>query len=67
MAQSNFQRLISYLRPHWKISGIGIFALLLVNGSGVLIPLLIRDGIDTLQVTFSFARISQYAGLVAVC
>ncbi|MDA0268310.1 MAG: ABC transporter ATP-binding protein [Cyanobacteria bacterium] len=66
MAQSNFQRLISYLRPHWKISGIGIFALLLVNGLGVWIPLLIRDGIDTLQVTFSFARIAQYAGLVAL-
>ena len=66
MAQSNLQRLGNYLRPYWKTCSIGIFALLVVNALGVWIPLLIRDGVDELQVTFSFARITQYAGLVAV-
>lgn len=53
MAQSNLQKLGSYLRPHWKSAGLGVFALLIVNGLGVYLPLLIRDGVNNLQVTFS--------------
>lgn len=72
MARSNrnpqknwhLQKLGEYLRPHWRRTALGIGALLLVNGLGVYIPLLIRDGIDELQVTFSFDRIAQYALIV---
>ena len=52
------------MRPHWQRSALGILALLLVNLVGVRIPLLIRDGIDELQVTFSYDRIAYYALVV---
>lgn len=45
---------------------MGIGALLVVNILGVWIPLLIRDGIDELQVTFSFSRVLHYVLLVLV-
>jgi len=61
---SRFQRLLSYLKPHWKKSTLGVFALLVVNALGVYIPWLIREGIDELQVTFSFDRIVYYAGII---
>ncbi len=53
MAQSNLQKLVDYLRPHWKPATGGIVALLIVNGLGVYLPLLIRDTVNSLQVTFS--------------
>jgi ATP-binding cassette subfamily B protein len=64
MARSHLQKLGTYLRPHWRQASIGVGALLLVNLLGVWIPLLIRDGIDQLRVSFSFAQISQYAAFV---
>ncbi|MEM6520285.1 MAG: ABC transporter ATP-binding protein [Cyanobacteria bacterium P01_C01_bin.70] len=62
----HLQKLGQYLRPHWRQSALGIVALLLVNLLGVQIPLLIRDGIDELQVTFSFNRVAYYALIVLV-
>lgn len=62
----HLKKLGQYLRPHWERSVLGILALLIVNFVGVRIPLLIRDGIDELQVTFSFSRITYYAGIVLV-
>ncbi len=64
ISMSRFQRLLSYLKPHWKKSTLGVFALLVVNALGVYIPWLIREGIDELQVTFSFDRIVYYAGII---
>lgn len=61
MAQSRFQKLGEYLRPHWRSAMLGILALLVVNAVGVYIPLIIRDGIDKLQTAFSFDRVVQYA------
>ena len=67
MAQkSRFSKLLSYLRPHWKQASLGIFALLIVNAIGVYIPLLIRNIIDRLQVTFSFEQVLRYVGLIIV-
>lgn len=65
-AQGNWhlKKLGQYLRPHWQRSALGILALLLVNLVGVRIPLLIRDGIDELQVTFSYDHIAYYALVV---
>ncbi len=61
MANSRLKQLGIYLRPHWRQTGIGILALLLVNGVGVYIPLLLRDGIDELQQSFSYQRVIIYA------
>ncbi|MEM6837998.1 MAG: ABC transporter ATP-binding protein [Cyanobacteria bacterium P01_C01_bin.120] len=60
----HLQKLMQYMRPHWRQSVWGIVALLLVNLLGVQIPLLIRDGIDELQVTFSFDRVAYYSVIV---
>ncbi|RZM76155.1 ABC transporter ATP-binding protein [Leptolyngbya iicbica LK] len=62
----HLKKLGEYLRPHWQRVALGVVALMLVNLVGVRIPLLIRDGIDELQVTFSFNRITYYAVVVLV-
>ena len=54
------------MQPHWRQCALGILALLLVNLLGARIPLLIRDGIDELQVTFGFDQIAQYSLVVLV-
>ncbi|HEY9893916.1 MAG TPA: ABC transporter ATP-binding protein [Candidatus Sericytochromatia bacterium] len=64
MAQSRLRKLGQYLLPHWKAAGSGVLALLVVNLLGVRIPLLIRDAIDRLQITFSFSQIFYYVVLV---
>jgi ATP-binding cassette, subfamily B, multidrug efflux pump len=61
---SRLQKLGSYLRPHWRQASIGVFSLLVVNAVGVYIPLLIRDGLDELQATFTFDRVVYYAILI---
>ncbi|MBD2424754.1 ABC transporter ATP-binding protein [Phormidium sp. FACHB-1136] len=66
MARSRLQKLGTYLGPHWPKAAIGVGALFLVNVLGVWIPLLIRDGIDELQVTFSYNRVLYYALMVLV-
>ena len=66
MVRSRLQKLATYIRPHWRQSLLGIIALLVVNIVGVWIPLIIRDGIDTLQVTFSFNRVLSYVVLVLI-
>jgi ATP-binding cassette, subfamily B, multidrug efflux pump len=64
MARSNFQKLSAYLHPHWRKATLGILALLVVNAVGVYIPLLIRNVIDRLQVSFSFGQVSFYVVLI---
>ncbi len=54
------------MRPHWRMVLFGIVALLLVNGLGVYIPLLIRDSIDELAVEFSFAQLWRYVLLLFI-
>lgn len=66
MANSRLAKLGSYLRPHWRTCTVGILALLVVNALGVYIPLLIRNIIDTLQVTFNFGQVIQYVVLIVV-
>jgi ATP-binding cassette subfamily B multidrug efflux pump len=66
MARSQLQKLGTYLRPHWMNATLGIVALFVVNLLGVWIPLFIRDGIDELQITFSFNRVMYYVMLVLV-
>ncbi|MGF1566924.1 MAG: ABC transporter ATP-binding protein [Nodosilinea sp.] len=66
MARSQLQKLGTYLNPHWPKAALGVAALFVVNLVGVWIPLLIRDGIDELQVTFSFNRVMYYALMVLI-
>lgn len=66
MKYSNLQKLGQYLRPYWRDITFGIIALLVVNGVGIYIPLLIRDGIDKLRDTFTFNQLSRYAVLVII-
>jgi ATP-binding cassette, subfamily B, multidrug efflux pump len=64
MNTSRLRKLGSYLRPHWRAILLGTFALLLVNGLGVYIPLLIRDIIDELRTAFDFNRLWQFVLLL---
>jgi ATP-binding cassette subfamily B multidrug efflux pump len=66
MARSQLQKLGTYLGPHRMKAAIGVGSLLLVNVLGVWIPLLIRDGIDELQVAFRYDRVLYYAITVLV-
>lgn len=65
MARSKLPILAQYLRPHWKGAAGGIVALLLVNCLGILIPLILRNGVDQLQTTFSYGAVIRYALLIA--
>ena len=66
MARSQLQKLGVYLRPHWRNTALGISTLLVVNALGVYIPLLIRDAIDELGVTFSVDRVLFFVVLILV-
>jgi len=66
MAQSRLRKLGAYLRPHWRQATLGILALFIVNALGVYIPLLIRNIIDKLQITFSFDQVLRYVLLIIV-
>ncbi|KAF3884386.1 MULTISPECIES: ABC transporter ATP-binding protein [Nostocales] len=61
MAKSRrLAKLGAYLRPHWRDATLGIISLLIVNGLGVYIPLLIRDTIEKLSTDFSASQISYF-------
>jgi ATP-binding cassette subfamily B protein len=66
MAYSRLQKLGTYIRPHWRTSAIGIFALLLVNILGVYIPLLIRNIVNDLQGDITFDEIAKQAILILI-
>ena len=61
MANLRLQKLVNYLRPHWRTVLIGVVALFIVNLLGVYIPLLISNTIDSLQREFSFSQLSRTA------
>ncbi|MGB5772921.1 MAG: ABC transporter ATP-binding protein [Crocosphaera sp.] len=66
MATARLRQLAAYLRPHWRSVLLGMIALLVVNGLGVYIPLLIRDSIDELRQGFSFEDIVRIAILIFI-
>jgi len=59
-----FVKLVAYLRPHWRATALGIIALLVVNGLGAYIPLLIRDCIEKLSEQFDYGQIIRYSILI---
>jgi ATP-binding cassette, subfamily B, multidrug efflux pump len=67
MAKSHrLAKIADYLRPHWRETVLGIIALLVVNGLGVYIPLLIRSGVDTLSQSFNFRQIIHYVVIISL-
>ncbi|MDJ0845153.1 ABC transporter ATP-binding protein [Crocosphaera sp.] len=66
MALSRLRQLTTYLRPHWRNVTLGMIALLVVNGLGVYIPLLMRDSIDNLRQGFSFEEILRTVILIFI-
>jgi ATP-binding cassette, subfamily B, multidrug efflux pump len=64
MFSPRLRKLFAYLRPHWRQASLGVFSLIVVNALAVYIPLLIRNGLDELQTTFSLSRVIFYAALV---
>ncbi len=66
MANSRLHKLLTYLRPHTWEAVLGIIALLIVNGLGVYIPLLIRDSIDELRTALDFDRIWRFVFLLLI-
>ncbi|MDJ0579924.1 ABC transporter ATP-binding protein [Crocosphaera sp.] len=66
MTLSRLQQLITYLRPHWRNVILGMVALLVVNGLGVYIPLLIRDNVDNLRQSFTFQGILGVVILIII-
>lgn len=66
MANSRIKKLVGYLRPHRTQAYQGILALLVVNGIGVYIPLLLRDGIDKLRTALSFDSIWRFVLLILI-
>ncbi len=66
MAKSRLSKLVAYLRPHWRQTTLGVVSLLIVNGIGVSIPLLIRNIIDNLKGRFSFNQVLQYVVLIII-
>lgn len=66
MASSRLKQLASYLKPHWKNATLGIVALFAVNALGVYIPLLIRNGVDDLQVAINFNSVAGQVLLIVV-
>jgi ATP-binding cassette, subfamily B, multidrug efflux pump len=63
---SRFQKLRSYLAPHRGKVIVGVVTLLLVNGLGTYLPLLISKVIDNLQATFELAPLLLQVGLIAL-
>ncbi|MTJ53793.1 ABC transporter ATP-binding protein [Anabaena sp. UHCC 0253] len=67
MAKSHrLAKIADYLRPYWRETILGIIALLVVNGLGVYIPLLIRSGVDTLSTSFSFNQVIHYVVIIVL-
>ncbi len=69
MAQSSqlrLRKLVTYLRPHWRKSLLGILSLFIVNALGVYIPKLISQAIDDLEVATQFNEFLYYVLAIVI-
>jgi len=64
MINSRLQKLLSYLRPYWRETFLGVLAIFIVNGISVYIRLLIGDTIDELLITFSFEQVWRFVLII---
>jgi len=60
MAKSRFQKLLTYLRPHWRSMLLGTVALFVVNAIGAYIPRLVEDSIDRLRGVLSIDQVWRF-------
>lgn len=60
---SRFHKLLSYLKPHWKATSLGVVALVIVNILAVWIPRIIGRCVDELQQAggIELDRIGSYS------
>jgi len=66
MQTLKLRQLITYLAPYKVSILIGTLSLLIVNGLGVYIPLLIRDNVDSLRYSFNIHQVLKTAILIFV-
>lgn len=63
-------RLLAYLKPHWRAEAIGLSALVVANGLGAYLPLLIRNGVDALETAGHWptllGQVAAIAGLASL-
>ncbi|MFN9630832.1 MAG: ABC transporter ATP-binding protein [Cyanobacteriota bacterium] len=64
MQGSRLAMLRRQLWPHRRALLLGVVALLLVNGLGVTIPLVVRRVVEELQVGFSYGKVLRQAGWI---
>jgi ATP-binding cassette subfamily B protein len=64
MQGSRLAMLRRQLWPHRRALLLGVVALLLVNGLGVTIPLVVRRVVEELQVGFSYSKVLRQAGVI---
>ena len=64
MRDSKLAMLRRHLWPHRRTLLLGVLALLVVNGLGVTIPLVVRRVVDDLQVGFSYSKVLSQAALI---
>ncbi|OKH17447.1 ABC transporter ATP-binding protein [[Limnothrix rosea] IAM M-220] len=65
-ASSRLRRLITYLVPYKKQVYIGIIALLIVNGLGVYLPLILSNTIDSLRTEVGLPTLTRSVLLMLV-
>ncbi|MBI2689240.1 MAG: ABC transporter ATP-binding protein [Acidobacteria bacterium] len=53
-----------YLRRYWRALAIGFTALILKDLFGVLVPLVIRRGVDSLESGMAWTTVARYSGLL---
>lgn len=65
-APSRLQRLLTYLIPYKKDIFIGMGALLVANGLGVYLPLILSDTVDSLSGDVGLAKLTQAVVMMLV-
>jgi ATP-binding cassette, subfamily B, multidrug efflux pump len=62
--RGSFNKVLTYLRPHWRSATLGVFALLVVNILGAFIPKVLSKSIDELQASFTAEQVLRGALLL---
>ncbi|MGB2924651.1 MAG: ABC transporter ATP-binding protein [Limnothrix sp.] len=65
-SSSRLRRLLSYLVPYKKDVWLGVIALLIVNGLGVYLPLILSNTIDSLRTEFGLQTLTRSVLLMLV-
>lgn len=58
-ASSRLRRLLAYLKPYQRDIWLGIGALILVNGLGVYLPIILSNTVDSLQTDVGLGNLTR--------